>query len=76
MLNRAIITDKQQKAIFKYIETLRNGKQLKLMFGFNWLSGMRCINFAYLQVGDVIEVKLYQYYDKDGTLKEEKLKLK
>ena len=28
------------------------------------------------QVGDGIEVKLYQYYDKDGTLKEEKLKLK
>ena len=55
MINRAIITDKQQKAIFKYIETLRNGKQLKLMFGFNWLSGMRCINFAYLQVGDVID---------------------
>lgn len=55
MINRAIIDDKQQKAIFKYIETLRNGKQLKLMFGFNWLSGMRCINFAYLQVGDVID---------------------
>ena len=55
MINRAIITDKQQKAIFKYIETLRNGKQLKLMFGFNWLSGMRCINFAYLQLGDVID---------------------
>ena len=55
MINRAIITDKQQKAIFKYIETLRNGKQLKLMFGFNWLAGMRCINFAYLQVGDVVD---------------------
>lgn len=25
------------------------------MFGFNWLAGMRCINFAYLQVGDVID---------------------
>ncbi|MCI5634127.1 MAG: site-specific integrase [Alphaproteobacteria bacterium] len=55
MINRAIIDDKKQRAIFKYIETMRNGKQLKLMFGFNWLAGMRCINFAYLQVGDVID---------------------
>ena len=37
------------------IETLRNGKQIKLMFGFNWLAGMRCVNFAYLQVGDVVD---------------------
>jgi len=55
MINRAIIDDKKQRAIFKYIETLRNGKQLKLMFAFNWLAGMRCINFAYLQVGDVVD---------------------
>ena len=55
MINRAIIDEKKQKAIFKYIDTLRNGKQIKLMFGFNWLAGMRCINFAYLQVGDVID---------------------
>ena len=55
MINRAIIDDKKQKAIFKYIDTLRNGKQIKLMFGFNWLAGMRCVNFAYLQVGDVID---------------------
>ena len=55
MINRAIIDDKKQKAIFKYIDTMKNGKQIKLMFGFNWLAGMRCINFAYLQVGDVID---------------------
>ena len=55
MINRAIIDEKKQKAIFKYIDTMRNGKQLKLMFGFNWLAGMRCINFAYLQLGDVID---------------------
>lgn len=55
MINRAIIDGKKQKAIFKYIDTLRNGKQIMLMFGFNWLAGMRCINFAYLQVGDVID---------------------
>lgn len=55
MINRAIIDDKKQKAIFKYIDTLRNGKQIKLMFGFNWLAGLRCVNFAYLQVGDVID---------------------
>lgn len=55
MINRAIIDDKKQKAIFKHIDTLRNGKQIKLMFGFNWLAGMRCINFAYLQFGDVVD---------------------
>ncbi len=55
MINRAIIDKKKQKAIFKYIETMRNGRQLKLMFGFNWLAGMRCINFIYLTYNDVID---------------------
>jgi integrase/recombinase XerD len=54
MINRAIIDDKQIKAIFKYIDGLHNGKQIKMMFLFNYLCGMRCINFSYLQIKDVL----------------------
>ena len=54
MINRAVVDDKKIKAIFKYIDTLNNAKQIKQMFRFNYLCGMRCINFAYLQVKDVL----------------------
>ena len=54
MINRAVIDEKKIKAIFKYIDTLNNAKQIKMMFRFNFLCGMRCINFCYLQVKDVL----------------------
>lgn len=54
MINRAVIDEKKIKAIFKYIDTLNNVKQIKMMFRFNFLCGMRCINFCYLQVKDVL----------------------
>ena len=54
MINRAVVDDKKIKAIFKYIDALNNAKQIKMMFRFNFLCGMRCINFAYLQVKDVL----------------------
>jgi len=55
MLNRAIIEDKQLKAIFNYIDTLPNARQIKMMFQFNFLAGMRSINFRNLQLKDVID---------------------
>ena len=55
MLNRAILEPNQIKAIFKHIETMRNGTQIKMMFQFNYLAGMRCINFAYLQLKDILD---------------------
>lgn len=55
MINRAVIEEKTKKAIFKHIESLKNGKQIKLMFQFNYLAGMRCINFAYLQLKDCLD---------------------
>ena len=54
MINRAVIDEKKIKAIFKYIDTLNNAKQIKMMFRFNFLCGMRCINFCYLQIKDVL----------------------
>lgn len=55
MINRAIIQEKTLKAIFKHIRTLSNGKQIEMMFKFNYMAGMRCINFCYLQVKDVLD---------------------
>jgi integrase len=55
MMNRAIIDDKKVKAIYSYIETLRNGKQLKMMFDFSFLGAMRSVNFRNLQLKDVID---------------------
>ena len=54
-MNRAIIDDKQLKAIFKYIDTLKNARQIKMMFNFNYLAGMRSINFRNLQICDVVD---------------------
>jgi len=55
MINREIIDDKKLKAIFSYIDTLHNVKQIKMMFMFNYLAGMRCINFYALQLKDIID---------------------
>jgi len=54
-MNRAIIDDKKVKAIYSYIETLRNGKQIKMMFDFSFLGLMRSVNFRNLQIKDVID---------------------
>lgn len=55
MINREIIDDKKLKVIFSYIDTLHNCKQIKMMFMFNYLCGMRCINFYALQLKDIID---------------------
>lgn len=55
MINRAIIDDKKLKAIYSYIDTLRNKKQLKMMFDFSFLGLMRSVNFRNLQIKDVVD---------------------
>lgn len=54
MMNRAIIDDKKVKAIFKYIETMPNHRQIRMMFMFSF-NGMRSINFRNLQIKDVVD---------------------
>ena len=53
MINRAIIDDKKIKQIFQYIETLNNSRQIKMMFQLSFM-GLRCVNFCYLQIKDVM----------------------
>lgn len=53
MMNRAVIDDKKVKAIFRYIDTLNNSKQIRMMFMFSF-NGMRSINFRNLQLRDVL----------------------
>lgn len=66
--NQKMVTIAQQFVPSEYLVTL-SYKDIVQVF-----NNKKLYNSS--QVGDVIEVKLYQYYDKDGTLKEEKLKLK
>lgn len=72
MMNRAVITDKQVKAIYNYISTQKNGRQLKMMFDFSFLAGMRSINFRNLQLKDIIDE--YNNIKDIIELKEEKNK--
>lgn len=53
MMNRAVIDDKKVKAIFKYIDTLENSRQIRMMFVFSF-NGFRSINFRNLQLKDVL----------------------
>ncbi len=53
MINRAIIDDKKIKQIFQYIETLNNSRQIKMMFQLSFM-GLRCVNFCYFQIKDVM----------------------
>ena len=53
MMNRAVIDEKKVKAIFKYIDTLNNSKQIRMMFMFSF-NGMRSINFRNLQLKDIL----------------------
>lgn len=55
MLNRAIIDDKKVKAIYSYIETLKNHRQIKMMFDFSFLGAMRSVNFRNLQLKDIVD---------------------
>ena len=52
MVNQVFIDDKKIKDILTYIQGIRHAKQIRMMFLCS-LNGMRSINFAYLQVGDV-----------------------
>ena len=52
MVNQVFIDDKKIKDILTYIQGMRHAEQIRMMFLCS-LNGMRSINFAYLQVGDV-----------------------
>ena len=52
MVNQVFIDDKKIKDILTYISGMRHAEMIRMMFLCS-LNGMRSINFAYLQVGDV-----------------------
>ena len=52
MVNQVFIDDKKIKDILTYIQGIRHAERIRMMFLCS-LNGMRSINFAYLQVGDV-----------------------
>ena len=68
MVNQVFIDDKKIKDILTYIQGMRHAEQIRMMFLCS-LNGMRSINFAYLQVGDVytpdLKVKDVICLDKD-----------
>lgn len=68
MVNQVFIDDKKIKDILTYIQGMRHAPQIRMMFLCS-LNGMRSINFAYLQVGDVytpdLKVKDVICLDKD-----------
>jgi len=68
MVNQIFIDDKKIKDILTYIQGMRHAEQIRMMFLCS-LNGMRSINFAYLQVGDVytpdLKVKDVICLDKD-----------
>ena len=68
MVNQVLIDDKKIKDILTYIQGMRHAEQIRMMFLCS-LNGMRSINFAYLQVGDVytpdLKVKDVICLDKD-----------
>jgi len=54
-VNTATITDKMFKQILNYISTLRNADEVRMMFMFNYMAGMRRCNFINLQLKDIID---------------------
>ena len=68
MVNQVFIDDKKIKDILTYISGMRHAEMIRMMFLCS-LNGMRSINFAYLQVGDVytpdLKVKDVICLDKD-----------
>ena len=68
MVNQIFVDDKKIKDILTYISGMRHAEQIRMMFLCS-LNGMRSINFAYLQVGDVytsdLKVKDVICLDKD-----------
>ena len=68
MVNQVFIDDKKIKDILTYIQGMRHAEMIRMMFLCS-LNGMRSINFAYLQVGDVytpdLKVKDVICLDKD-----------
>lgn len=54
-VNTATITEKMFKQILNYISTLRNADEVRMMFMFNYMAGMRRINFIDLQVKDIVD---------------------
>ena len=68
MVNQVFIDDKKIKDILTYISGMRHAEQIRMMFLCS-LNGMRSINFAYLQIGDVytsdLKVKDVICLDKD-----------
>lgn len=55
MKNRATIDDKKMKQIYNYIRTLKNGRQIEMMFDFSTMAMMRSINFRLLQIKDIVD---------------------
>ena len=53
MTNDVFVEDKKIKDILTYISGMKHADQIRMMFLCS-LNGMRSINFAYLQVKDVL----------------------
>ena len=53
MENREIIDSKKLKTIYNYISTMKNGKQIKMMFQFSY-SGLRLCSWFKLQLKDIL----------------------
>ena len=53
MENREIIDSKKLKTIYNYISTMRNAKQIKMMFQFSY-SGLRLSSWVKLQIKDIL----------------------
>ncbi|MFR4114486.1 MAG: hypothetical protein ACLUQJ_01105 [Alphaproteobacteria bacterium] len=53
MTNGEFVDDKKIKDILTYISGMKHAEQIRMMFLCS-LNGMRSINFAYLQVKDVL----------------------
>ena len=52
MVNQIFVDDRKIKDILTYISGMRHAEQIRMMFLCS-LNGMRSVNFACLQVGDV-----------------------
>ena len=53
MTNGEFVDDKKIKDILTYISGMKHAEQIRMMFLCS-LNGMRSLNFAYLQVKDVL----------------------
>jgi len=54
-VNTTNIDEKTFKKILGYVSTLRNADEVRMMLMFNFLAGMRRINFIDLQLKDIID---------------------